>query len=63
MTHGSCIGMLRKTKPKRIWRHVKHLRYSLTNVTAQTDKDLNVSVLSRCAFLEWAAVQLWEIFN
>lgn len=49
MTHGSCIGMLHKTKPKRIWRDVKHLRCFLTNVTAQTDKDLSVAVFSRGA--------------
>lgn len=52
MTHGSCIGMLH-TKPKRIRHHAQHLR-SLTNVTAQTDKDINVDVLWR-RFLEWTS--------
>ncbi len=50
MTHGSCRGMLHKTKPKRIRHYAQHLRSPLTNVTAQTDKDLNVDVLSRGAF-------------
>lgn len=45
MSHGSCIGMLHKTKPKRIRHYAEHLRSPLTNVTAQTDKDLNVDVL------------------
>lgn len=43
MTHGSCISMLHKTKPKRI-RH-QHLHFPLTNVTVKTDKDLNVEAL------------------
>lgn len=43
MARGSCIGMLHKTKPKRI-RH-QHLHFPLTNVTVKTDKDLNVEAL------------------
>lgn len=50
MSHGSCIGMLRKTKPKRIRHYAEHLRSPRTNVTAQTDKDLNVDVLSGGVF-------------
>lgn len=55
MTHGPCTGMLHKTKPKRI-RH-QHLHSPLTNVTVQTDKDLNVDVLSGGAFWSGPAKQ------
>lgn len=50
MTHGSCIGTRRETKPKRIRHYARHFPSPLTNVTAQTDKDLNVDVLSGGAF-------------
>lgn len=63
MTHGSCIGMLHKTKPKRIRHYAQHLPSPLTNVTAQTDKDLNVDVLAGGAFWSGPAEQLWGIFN
>lgn len=53
MTHSSCTGMLHKTKPERIRHYAQHLHSPLTNVTAQTDKDLNVDVPLLRALLEW----------